>query len=157
MLGMVLTDQRLPSRAIGIGLVVLTVLVIGGATANGLRYEVPQNATATMTLTEVPGTADKRMVTADVRINPPDLISDDPNWVSVLGWQGGLANERGIFIDHLDRLGPGHYRSTATDARVRKVEDAVARPRRPDPDRGADLSGRRSRYRRARRFPPNRR
>ena len=49
MLGMVLTDQRLPGRAIGIGLVALTVLVIGGATANGLRYEVPQNATATMT------------------------------------------------------------------------------------------------------------
>ncbi len=113
MLGMVLTDQRLPSRAIGIGLVVLTVLVIGGATANGLRYEVPQNATATMTLTEVPGSApDKRMVTADVRINPPNLISEDPNWVSVLGWQGGLANERGIFVDRLERLGPGHYRST---------------------------------------------
>ena len=52
------------------------------------------------------------MVTADVRINPPDLISEDPNWVSVLGWQGGLANERGIFIDHLEKLGPGHYRST---------------------------------------------
>ena len=94
-------------------MVALTVLVIGGATANGLRYEVPQNATATMTLTEVPGSApDKRMVTADVRINPPDLISEDPNWVSVLGWQGGLANERGIFVDRLERLGPGHYRST---------------------------------------------
>ena len=49
MLGMVLTDQRLPGRAIGIGLVALTVLVIGGATANGLRYEVPENTTATMT------------------------------------------------------------------------------------------------------------
>ncbi|HEX3288333.1 MAG TPA: hypothetical protein VHT50_27605 [Mycobacterium sp.] len=112
MLGMVLTDQRLPARAISIGLVALTVLVIGGATANGLRYEVPHNATATMTLTEVPGSGDKRKVTADVRINPPNLISDDPNWVSVLGWQGGLANERGIFIDHLEKLGPGHYRST---------------------------------------------
>ncbi len=112
MLGMVLTGQRLPTRAISIGLVALTVLVIGGATANGLRYEVPQNATATMTLTEVPGSADRRMVTADVRINPPDLISEDPNWVSVLGWQGGLANDRGIFIDHLQKLGPGHYRST---------------------------------------------
>ncbi len=112
MLGMVLTDQRLPGRAIGIGLVALTILVIGGATANGLRYEVPQHATATMTLTDVPGSGDKRMVTADVRINPPNLISEDPNWVSVLGWQGGLANNRGIFIDHLEKLGPGHYRST---------------------------------------------
>jgi hypothetical protein len=113
MLGMVLTDQRLPGRAISIGLVALTVLVIGGATANGLRYEVPQNATATMTLTEAPGSApDKRMVTADVRINPSNLIGEDANWVSVLGWQGGLANERGIFVDRLERLGPGHYRST---------------------------------------------
>ena len=112
MLGMVLTDQRLPRRAIGIGLVVLTVVVIGGATANGLRYDVPQNATATMTLTEVAGSGTQRMVTADVRINPPDLVSADPNWVSVLGWQGGLANDRGMFVDHLERLGPGHYRST---------------------------------------------
>jgi hypothetical protein len=111
MLGMVLTEQRLPSRAIGIGLVVLAVLAIGGATANGLRYEVPQNAQAAITLTEA-GTPDKRMVTADVRITPPDLVSDDPNWVSVLGWQGGLANDRGIFIDHLEQVGPGHYRST---------------------------------------------
>ena len=112
MLGMVLTDQRLPGRAIGIGLVALTVVVIGGATANGLRYEVPQNATATMTLTEAPGTGDERMATADVRINPQDLVSEDPNWVAVLGWQGGLPNDRGIFVDHLERVGPGHFRST---------------------------------------------
>jgi hypothetical protein len=112
MLGMVLTDQRLPGRAIGIGLVALTVVVIGGATANGLRYEVPQNTTATMTLTEAPGSPDRRMVTADVRINPADRLSKDPNWVSVLGWQGGLANNRGIFIDNLEEVGPGHYRST---------------------------------------------
>lgn len=111
MLGMVLTGQRLPTRAVGIGLVALTVVAIGGATANGLRYEVPANATAAITLTEA-GTPDKRMVTADVRISPPDLISEDPNWVSVLGWQGGLANDRGIFVDHLEQVGPGHYRST---------------------------------------------
>ncbi|MGZ6779860.1 MAG: hypothetical protein ACXVGO_12785 [Mycobacterium sp.] len=112
MFGMVLTDQRLPARSISIGLVVLTILAIGGATANGLRYEVPQNATAAITLTEAPSTPDKRMVTADVRINPPDLISESPNWVSVLGWQGGLANERGMFVDRLEKVGPGHYRST---------------------------------------------
>ncbi len=111
MLGMVLTGQRLPTRAIGIGLVALTVVAIGGATANGLRYEVPQNASAAITLTEA-GTPDKRMVNADVRISPPDLVSDDPNWVSVLGWQGGLANDRGIFVDRLEKVGPGHFRST---------------------------------------------
>ena len=112
LLGMVVTNQTLPSRAISVGLVVLSVFAIGGATANGLRYEVPQNATATFTLTDAPSIGDQRMVTADVRINPPDLVSDDPNWVSVLGWQGGLENQRGIFIDQLERVGPGHYAST---------------------------------------------
>lgn len=112
MVGMVLTDQRLPRRAISAGLVVLTVLAIGGATANGLHYQVPQNATATIILTDTPPIGDQRMAMADVRINPPDLVSADPNWVSVLGWQGGLANQRGMFVDRLEKLGPGHYRST---------------------------------------------
>jgi hypothetical protein len=110
--GMVLTGQRLPSRAIGIGLVALTVLAIGGATANGLRYTVPENTTATIALTEIPGSGDHRMVSADVRINPPGLVSDNPNWVSILAWQGGLANHRGQVVDNLDQVGPGHYRST---------------------------------------------
>lgn len=112
MAGMVVTDQRLPRRGIGIGIVALTVLALGGATANGLQYEVPQNANATITLTDVPVQEGQHFVTADVQITPANLISDDPNWVSVLGWQGGLANERGIFTDHLEKVGPGHYRST---------------------------------------------
>ncbi|MGH3642318.1 MAG: hypothetical protein ACRDUX_25205 [Mycobacterium sp.] len=113
MVGMVLTNQRLPRRAISIGLVALAVVAVGGATANGLRYEVPQNATATFAMTQAPSIGDQRMVTADIHINPPNLIGDDPNWVSILGWQGGIANQRGIFVDHLQRVGPGHYRSTA--------------------------------------------
>jgi len=112
MVGMVLTGQRLPRRAVGIGVVALTVLVIGGATANGLHYTVPQDATASITLTDIPGNGDHRIVSADVRINPPDLVSDHPEWVSILAWQGGLANHRGLVIDNLERLGPGHYRST---------------------------------------------
>ena len=113
LLGLVLTSQRLPSRALGIGLVLLTVLALGGATANGLRYNVPQDVTATITLTEIPDSGpDQRMVSADVRINPPNFVSDDPNWVSVLGWQGGLANQRGQVVDTLEKVGPGHYRTT---------------------------------------------
>jgi hypothetical protein len=112
MVGMVLTGQRLPSRAIGVGLVALTVLVIGGAAANGLRYDVPESAAATITLTEVPSGDGQRYATADVQITPANLVSDDPNWVSVLGWQGGLANQRGIFVDQLESVGPGHFRST---------------------------------------------
>ena len=141
MLGMVLTGQRLPGRAIGIGLVALTVVVIGGATANGLRYEVPQNATATMTLTEVPGSPDRRMVTADVRINPPDLISEDPNGV---GRPAGWARQRPRhlhrpFAEARTRPLPLH----PADARVREVEDTAAGARRPHPDRRAGLFGRR--------------
>ncbi|MCV7221867.1 hypothetical protein [Mycolicibacterium elephantis] len=112
MLGMVLCDQPLPGRAIGIGLVALTVVVIGAATANGLRYDVPESATATITLTEAPSIGDQRQVTADVQLTPANLLSENPNWVSVLGWQGGIANQRGLFIDHLETVGPGHFRST---------------------------------------------
>lgn len=112
MAGMVLTGRRLPRRAIGVGLVALTVLVIGGAAANGLRYQTPENATAAVTLTDAQAVNGQRFVTADVRVNPPDVISADPNWVSVLGWQGGLPNERGIYIDHLEQVAPGHYVSS---------------------------------------------
>jgi hypothetical protein len=112
MIGMVLTDQRLPRRAVSIGLVVLTVLAIGGASANGLRYEVPESAVATITLTDAPSNGDQRFVTADVQLTPANLVSDDPNWVSVLSWQGGIDNQRGIFVDHLEKVGPGHFRST---------------------------------------------
>ncbi len=112
LVGMVLTGQRLPRRAVGIGLVALTVVAIAGAAANGLRYDTPQNATASFTLSEAPPVNGERYVTADVRLNPPDVIGDNPNWVSVLGWQGGLPNGRGQFIDHLEQVGPGHFRST---------------------------------------------
>jgi hypothetical protein len=110
--GLVLTSQRLPSRAISIGLVVLTVLAIGGATANGLRYNVPQDVTAALTLTEAGSTPGQRMVNADVRINPPNFVSEDPNWVSILAWQGHLQNQRGEVVENLEKVGPGHYRTT---------------------------------------------
>ncbi|MGB3354822.1 MAG: hypothetical protein WBB00_18885 [Mycobacterium sp.] len=112
MVGMVLTGRRLPRRAVSVSLVALTVVAIGAAAANGLRYDVPQNATAAVTLTEAPAVDDQRYVTADIRLNPPDVISDDPNWLAILGWQGGLENERGQFVDTLESVGPGHYRST---------------------------------------------
>jgi hypothetical protein len=112
MVGMVLTAQRLPRRAISVGLVALTVVAIGAAAANGLRYNVPQNATVAVSLTEAPAVNGERHVTADIRFNPPDVVSDDPNWVSVLGWQGGLPQQRGRFVDNLEKVGPGHYVST---------------------------------------------
>lgn len=112
MFGMVLTGQRLPGRAIGIATVVVTVLVLGGAVANGLHIRVPQQDTATVTLTDLPSPPGQRMVSADVQINPPNLVSDHPDWLTILSWQGRMEHHRGLFIDSLERVGPGHYKST---------------------------------------------
>lgn len=110
--GMVLTGQRLPRRAIGISVVAATVLVIGGTIANGLHIIIPSKNTATIKLTELPSDPGKRMVSADVQINPPDLIKDQPDWVSITSWQGKMENNRGLVVDRLEKVGPGHYRTT---------------------------------------------
>jgi hypothetical protein len=110
--GMVLTGQRLPGRRIGIAVVALTVLVIGGAVANGLHITVPKQNTATITLTDQPAPPGQRMVSADVLITPPNMVSDHPEWLTILSWQGRMQHDRGLVIDRLDRVGPGHYRST---------------------------------------------
>jgi hypothetical protein len=109
---MVLTGQRLPIRRIGISIVALTVLVIGGAVANGLHIVVPRQNTATVTLTDQPSPAGRRMVTADVQLTPPDMVSSNPEWLTILSWQGRMENNRGLMIDRLAKVGPGHYRST---------------------------------------------
>jgi hypothetical protein len=111
LVGTVMTGQRLPARPLGIAIVVLTVLVTGGAVANGLHQSVPEG-TATLTLTDVPSEPGQRMVSTEVRLDPADIVTEDPEWMSILSWQGGLANDRGLTIDNLERLGPGHYRST---------------------------------------------
>lgn len=109
--GMVLTGQRLPGRRIGIAVVALTVLVIGGAVANGLHIVVPRQNTATVALTDQPSPPGQRMVTADVQLTPP-FVSDNPEWLTILSWQGRMENNRGLMIDRLAKVGPGHYRST---------------------------------------------
>jgi hypothetical protein len=112
LMGMVLTGQRVPSRGLGIGVVIATVLVIGGAVANGLHIVVPRQDNAQITLTELPSEPGKRMVSADIQI-PPDVVSAHPDWVTVLSWQGRMENNRGLVIDRLEKVGPGHYRTTA--------------------------------------------
>ncbi len=112
LMGMVLSGQRLPRRAIGMAVVAATVLVIGGAVANGLHIVVPKQHTATIALTDLPSPPGQRMVSADVRLNPPNMVSDNPEWLSILSWQGQIENHRGLVIDRLERVGPGHYRST---------------------------------------------
>jgi hypothetical protein len=112
MFGMVLTAQRLPGRPIGIAIVAATVLVTGCAVANGLHIHVPKQDTATIRLTDVPSPPGQRMVSADVQVNPPNLIRDHPDWVTILSWQGRMQHHRGLYIDRLKRVGPGHYVST---------------------------------------------
>jgi hypothetical protein len=112
MMGMVLTGQRLPSRAVGISVVAATVVVIGGAVANGLHIVVPEQDNATITLTDLPSPPGQRMVSADVRLIPDNMVSEHPDWVTILSWQGRMDNQRGLVIDRLERVGPGHYRST---------------------------------------------
>jgi hypothetical protein len=110
--GMVLTGQRLPGRATGIAIVVATVVVIGGAVANGLHIVVPRQNNATVTLTDLPGVPGQRMVSADVQLTPANMVSQHPDWVTILSWQGRMENDRGLVIDRLQQVGPGHYRST---------------------------------------------
>lgn len=110
--GMVLTGQRLPARAIGISVVAATVLVIGGAVANGLHIVVPRQNNAAITLTDLPSAPGRRMVSADIQLAPADMVSQHPEWVTILSWQGRMENDRGLQIDRLDKVGPGHYRST---------------------------------------------
>jgi hypothetical protein len=108
----VLTGQRLPSRPIAVSVVAVAVLVIGGAVANGLHIVVPQQDSARITLTDQPSPPGQRMVSADVQLSRSDMVSQHPDWVTILSWQGRMNNERGLVIDRLDRVGPGHYRST---------------------------------------------
>jgi hypothetical protein len=112
MFGMVLTGQRLPGRAIGSAVVAVTVLVTGAAVANGLHIRVPKQDTATVRLTDLPSPPGQRMVSADVQVNPPNMLSNHPDWLSILSWQGRMQHHRGLYIDSLQRVGPGHYRST---------------------------------------------
>ena len=88
------------------------MLAIGGSVANGLRAEVPENAVASVVLTDLPSAPGQRMVSARVQIDPEGLVDADPEWVTILAWQGGLANDRGLVIDNLRRVGPGYYEST---------------------------------------------
>ena len=152
MLGMVLTGQRLPRRAIGIGLVALTVLVIGGATANGLRYEVPQNATATIDADG--GAGLRRQADGDRRRADQPARPDQRG--PELGVGPRLAGRPGQRPRHLHRPSARSSDPATTAPRSRCRCGASGRrccvcTTARHPDRRADLSGRRSRHRRARR------
>ncbi|MFE9575546.1 hypothetical protein ACFYO1_04110 [Nocardia sp. NPDC006044] len=115
LLGMVLRGEPLPRPALRRGLVIAAVLIAAAATANGLRIDVPENASAAVRLQDAEPVNGGRMVTAEVTLTPADLVSDDPEWVQLLAWQGGVGSGRpgrGLVIDQLRRVGAGHYVST---------------------------------------------
>ncbi|WP_433657604.1 hypothetical protein ACQPW1_38500 [Nocardia sp. CA-128927] len=115
LLGMILRGEPLPRPPLRRGIVIAAVLIAAAATANGLRIDVPENAAAAVRLQDVEPAHGSRMVTADVTLTPTDLAGDDPEWVQVLAWQGGVGSAspgRGLVIDQLQRVGPGHYVST---------------------------------------------
>ncbi|MEV6768345.1 hypothetical protein AB0N05_06875 [Nocardia sp. NPDC051030] len=115
LLGMVLRGEALPRPALRRGIVVGAVLITAAATANGLHTEVPQNATAAVQLTDSDAVSGGRMVTADVTISPATTVGSDPEWVQILSWQGGTGSAspgRGLVVDHLREVAPGHYVST---------------------------------------------
>lgn len=112
LLARALQPTPLPAKPIRRGIVVLMIATIAGSILYGLNIKVPDNATATIVLTDAAPVDGFRMATADVRISPESTVSDDPEWVTVLAWQGGGDTLHGLVVDRLDRVGPGHYRST---------------------------------------------
>ena len=61
---------------------------------------------ATITLRDVAPGPD-RTVAAAIRIEPPEVVDEDPEFLNVTAWQGG-----GSVLDPLERTGPGEYRTT---------------------------------------------
>ncbi len=115
MLGTVLRGEALPKPPVRRGLVVAAVVVAAAATANGLIIRVPENASATIVLTDAAPVQGGRMVTADIRLSPADLVGDDPEWVEILSWQGGIGDDspgHGLVVDELRRVGDDHFVST---------------------------------------------
>lgn len=114
MLAIVLLGEPLPRPAVRRTLVVAAVAVVAAATTNGLMIEVPEGARAAVELRDAPEQGG-RMVYADIRITPADLVGTDPEWVEILSWQGGVGSDspgRGLVVDQLRRAGAGHYVST---------------------------------------------
>lgn len=114
MLATVLLGEPLPRPAVRRTLITAAVVVVAAATANGLMIDIPQDARATVQLREAPADGG-RMVHAGIRITPAGLAGDDPEWVQILAWQGGVGSDspgRGLVVDQLRRVGEGHYVTT---------------------------------------------
>ncbi|KAF0844804.1 hypothetical protein [Nocardia caishijiensis] len=112
MLGTVLRGEALPTPAVRRGLVVIAVVIAAAATTNGLVIRVPEHASATVVLTDAEPVRGGRMVTADIRFTPADLVGADPEWVEILSWQGGTGDDspgHGLVVDILRRVDDDHF------------------------------------------------
>jgi hypothetical protein len=90
---------------------VLGAIGIAAIFALGLPKPPIEGDSATVTLSDAtipPGQTGSggRAVLADIQLSPV-TAADDAKWLSMTSWQGD-----GIIIDHLKKVGPGHYRST---------------------------------------------
>jgi hypothetical protein len=95
--------RRLPRPAVARPVLVVCLLAIAAATANGLVATVPDDVRATFTFEDVQ--ADPRTAHVEVQLQPADAV-DDPSWVQITAWQGD-----GLVVTHLDRTGEGTYRT----------------------------------------------
>ncbi|MDJ0394093.1 hypothetical protein QMK17_12215 [Rhodococcus sp. G-MC3] len=107
-----LSGDGIPGPAVRRSVVLAMILALFGTVWNGLTFDVPTDATASVRLTDAESVDGFRMVNAEVKLDPADLVSDDPEWVSILAWQGGGETLRGLVVDSLERTGAGTYRST---------------------------------------------
>ncbi|MBF6302338.1 hypothetical protein IU459_33070 [Nocardia amamiensis] len=115
LLGLVLRGDALPRPPVRRGLMIAAVVTAAAATANGLFIEVPEQADATVALRDAESETGGRMVLGNIRVTPAGLVGSDPEWVQILSWQGGIGGDspgRGLVVDQLQRVGPGHYVST---------------------------------------------
>lgn len=113
MLGIVLRGEPLPRPSVRRVIMVAAVMTLGVATANGLIVTVPENASATIALRDAAPVDGGRTVVADIQLRPADLVSEDPEWVQILSWQGGVDETgSGLVVDQLTRVGEGRYLST---------------------------------------------
>ena len=84
---------------------VLGAVVVALGVSYALYKPADENVRAQVALTEVRG-GPERTVNADVTLSPRDA-ADDAEWLQVTAWQGD-----GLVVDHLERVGPGRYRTT---------------------------------------------
>jgi hypothetical protein len=84
---------------------VCSAAVIAALVAYGLYTPTQQGVSAQVSLRNTGGSGG-REVQAMVRVSPPDA-AEDAEWFDVTAWQGG-----GLVVDHLQKVGPGLYRST---------------------------------------------